>query len=220
MSNNLGENLLRYTYKTKSFNTFDCETESLNLRYSRPWSVSWILSKGDNVIDVQDRYLWWEDLNISTGARILTKFDYSEYKRRAEDPKKVYEEFAPILYNNQVINIAHNSIGLDYSQVDSWRRAIGIVEEDYSFQDHYVDTNCLEKAIRLSLKPQYPLLEWLFKLDSIIQKGLKTNLPLLSKEYELEADENKFHGALYDSEKTRQLFLKQIFKIELEDKFV
>ncbi len=215
---NLGQNLLRFTYKNKTFCVADTETEGLNARYSRPWSIAWITSKGDEIIDVQDRYLWWNNLEVSKGAAMRTGFDYLVYKEKAEDPKKVFEEYEPILYNKNTINVYHNGIGLDCYMIDSWRRGIGL-KSDYSFLNHYIDTNCIEKAAKLSLTPQYPLLEWMYKLDSVIKKGLKTNLTLLCKEYEIEVDESKFHGALYDVEQTRKILFKQFNRIELEDRF-
>jgi len=166
------------------------------------------------VIETHDLYLWWPDFKISKGAAVITNFDYQKYKDRAEDPKKVFEEFGDIIYNKDIINVAHNGIGLDCFQIDSWRRGIGL-KTDYSFLNHYLDTNCLSKAQKLGLEPQYPLLIWLYKLHSIIRKGLKTNLTLLSKEYELNVDPSKFHGALFDSEITRQILLKLIWQLEI-----
>jgi len=214
MTNDLGANLLRYNYKDKTFNTFDTETESLNLRFSRPWNIAWIVSRGDQVIETQDRYLYWKDFNISKDAARITQFNLQEYKEKAEDPKKVFQEFEPVLYDKNITNIMHNGFGLDIFQIDSWRRNIGL-KSDYSFINHCLDTHCLEKAIRLGLNPQYPLLAWQYKLNSVIKKGLKTNLTLLAKEYELGADESKFHAGLFDSEITRQLLLKQMWKLEL-----
>lgn len=215
---NLGENLLRYRAKDKIFNFFDTETESLNLRFSRPWSVGWIISKGEQIVEKHDRMLWWPDLRVSAGAAIITKFDYSEYKNRAEDPEKVFAEFEQIIHDQKITNVAHNGISFDYSQIDSWARGIGR-KTNFLWLNRFIATNAVEKGIRLGIAPQYPLLPWLYKLDSVRRKGLKSNLAFLSREYGLEVDSEKFHGAAYDAEITRQLFFKQIWKCELEDKF-
>lgn len=216
--NNLGENLLRYKIKDKIICTSDTETEGLNLHFNRPWGIAWIVSRGDEIIEKHDRFLWWPDLKVSAGAAMITKFNYSEYKSKAEDPKKVFEELEPMLYGQNTINVMHNGISLDAYMIDSWRRRIGL-KSDYSWMKRFLDTNCLAKAVKLNLTPQYPIIPWQYKLDSFIRKGLKTNLTLLSKEYGLQVDENSFHGALFDSEVTRQIFMKILWQLELEDKF-
>jgi DNA polymerase III alpha subunit (gram-positive type) len=214
MTNNLGENLTRYNYKKKTFCFSDSETESLNLFYSRPWSFAWITCHGDQIIEKHNRFLWFNDLKVSADAARITGFNFQEYKDKAEDPAKVLKELSERLYDPSTINVMHNGLSFDAYQINNWRRSLGL-KPDYSFLNHFVDTNCIAKLIKLNMQVQEPLLNQMYKLSNFVQKGLKTSLTTLSKQYGFEVDESQFHGALYDSEITRQIFFKQIWECEL-----
>lgn len=213
---NLGANLLRYNIDKEHFLVPDCETEALNLRFSRPWSVGYLICDGKNIISKNNRYLWYSDLKVSKDAARITNFNYQEYKEKAEDPKKVYEEFGDYLYNSQYIKVGHNFLGIEVPMFDSWRRAIGL-KTDYSFiNDRILDTHSIAKAIKKSIKPTNPLIAWMYKLNSLVEKGLKTNLGLLAKENDIPVNESLQHDALYDVLLTWEIFKKQIWQIELE----
>ena len=70
----LGENLLRFN-KNRRYISLDSETEGLNLFYSRPQQLSWIIYENGKVIQENNRYLWWEDFNISKEAAAITRFN-------------------------------------------------------------------------------------------------------------------------------------------------
>jgi hypothetical protein len=87
-------NLLRFD-KRKVL-TFDLETCNLNLGESNyPWQVSWVISKGNNIVEEHDYYLDWgeEKLIVSEGARIATGYDYRIVKEKGSDPVKIYKLF-------------------------------------------------------------------------------------------------------------------------------
>ena len=63
----MNDQLLRFD-KNQKYLVLDTETEGLNLVKSRPYQVSWIIAQGDRVLEKNDRYLWWSDLQMSEGA--------------------------------------------------------------------------------------------------------------------------------------------------------
>lgn len=214
--NDLGANLLRYKIDKEKFILFDCETEGLHLHFSRPWSIGWLVCEGKNIVSRHSHYLWWPDLKVSAGAAAITHFNYNEYKEKAENPKLIYDQFHSYLFNDEYIRLGHNILKIDIQMVNSWRRGIGL-PVDYSFiNNRLIDTDCLQKAIKKDLKPQTPLINWMFKLSTLIEKGLKTNLGLCCKEYNISIDESRQHESLYDCELNWEVFKKQIYNIELE----
>lgn len=215
MLNDLGQNLLRYTIDKQKFTVLDTETEGLNLYFDRPWAIGWLECDGKNIIKSHNRYLWWEDLHISKGAAAVTKFNYQEYKEKAECPKKVYEEFHEVLFNQDRYHIAHNYLRIDLYMINSWRKNIGL-KTDYSFvNEKLIDSDALEKAIIKVIKPSNPRLEWYYKLSNLVEKGLKTNLGLCARKYKVELDESLQHRADYDIQLNWEIFKKQIFSIEI-----
>lgn len=212
---NLGENLLRYTLNTKNLILTDTETEGLNYFFDRPWQVGWLECKGKDIVKIHNHYLWWPDLHISSGAAAVTHFNYQDYKSKAEDPKVVYEKFHPYIFDPNVISIGHNFLGIDAYMINSWRRSIGL-PVDWSFlNNNTIDTHSVAKAIKKGIKITNPRLEWMYKLNNLVEKGLKTNLGLLAREYGIELDDKLQHSADYDIILNWEIFKKQIWDIEI-----
>lgn len=215
MSDNLGENLLRYKIDQEKFCGFDCESENLNLHFNRPWSVGWIICHGKNVVEKHSHFLWWPDLKMSAGAAAITNFNYAEYKEKAEDPVKIYNIFHEYLFSDEFIKFGHNILKFDSHLITSWRRGVGL-PPDYRFiNSRFIDSDCLQKAIKKNLQPQNPLIFWMFKLASLHERGLKTNLGLCCREYGIKLDESLQHSAEYDILLNWEVFKKQINQIEL-----
>ena len=215
MASDLGVNLLRYTIKDKKFLLMDTETEGLNLFYDRPWSIGWLVCNGAEIAQKQHRYIWWPDLHISKGAAEKTRFDYRKYKEAAEDPRGVYKDFEPYLYNPKYIKLGHNILGIDTYMINTWRRGMGL-STDWSFigQDT-IDTHALAKGVKKGMQPTKPHLTWMYKMNSIVEKGLKTNLGLLARENDIKLDENLQHEAMYDCILNWEIFKKLIWQIEI-----
>jgi DNA polymerase III alpha subunit (gram-positive type) len=215
MENDLGENLLRYNIDNEEFIVWDCETEGLNLYFDRPWQIGWLECKGKKIVNKQEYCIWWPNLHINKGAAIATHFNYSDYKCKAKSPEEVYEIFHPHLFSKNKIRLGHNILKIDIYMINSWRRAMGLAT-DYSFiNNRLIDTDALAKGIKKGVTPQKPLINWMYKYSSYIEKGLKTNLGLLCKEYKIFVDENRQHEGLYDAELNWEVFLKQIYETEI-----
>ena len=92
----MNESLLRFNKKQR-YVVFDTETEGLNLVTSRPWQVAWMVVEGDKIIEKNDLFIEWPDLQVSEGAARVTGFTEKEYNKNASlrmkfgrDSPKIY----------------------------------------------------------------------------------------------------------------------------------
>lgn len=214
----VGHDLLRYKKKQKFF-LFDTETEGLNLRFSRPWQFSYCIFDSYEVFETGDYYLWWDDLDISDGAAIATKFNYTEYKKRAIDPMKALSIIDERLYDESMIPCGHKVLGFDIYIHNCLRRTLN-KPSDYSYLYRAtppLDTLILSKAYKASIPPdRQNLLEWQFKMGTMrLPKGVKSTLTAMGKEFKIDFDENTLHNAANDVELNRQVLNNLIYKIEI-----
>ena len=210
----VGANLLRYK-KDQLYLVADTETESLNLYFARPWEVGFALFDVNGIKEFHNYQIKWDNLNVSAGARFVTGFSDSEYAEKAEDPKKILEIFEKYLYNPKYIKLGHNWLGFDAYIHNTWRRLMG-AKSDYSYLHQTFDTNCLQKAYKLEIKPdQDNLLAWQYRLVNKRVKGLKTGIDACCREFGIPIDESRRHEAKYDCELNIEVFKKQLWKIEI-----
>lgn len=200
-------NLSNYKY----FSAADVETESLNLYSSRPWQVAWInFDHKGNILEKQDRYIWWDDLNISEDAKRITHFDYYKYKKLAEPAKEVWNDFSKTYLDKNCGLVYHNGIAFDSYQINNWTKELKIFTPWKDNLTRFIDTHLISKGIKLEMKVDKDnFLEWQYKINSIRAK-VKTNLKTMCQENDIEFDESRAHEAMYDSLKTMELFLKYI----------
>jgi len=93
--------MLRFN-KEQKYICFDFETCHLNLLddSNKPWQLSYLIAKGSNIIKEVDNYIYWPDLKLSEGAKLVTHFDERKYHSLAADPKEVLEAFEDYVYND------------------------------------------------------------------------------------------------------------------------
>ena len=142
----MNDQLLRFDKKQK-YLVLDTETEGLNLIKSRPYQISWIIAQGDNILEKNDRHIWWDDLHMSEDAARITKFNYNYYKSKAEDPEVVWADFSKELYNPEYKVVGQNLLGFDVYMINIWRKLMGLTS-DYSYVDRIIDTLSLARASR------------------------------------------------------------------------
>jgi len=211
------ENLLRFKNKQK-YMVFDFETCNLNLTSTdnKPWQLAFNIYEGPNLIESKDYYILWDNLKMSDGAKKVTGFSYSTYKKRAEPADKILDHLEEYLYNDDYIKLGHNILGFDIYIHNIYRKLLGR-KTDYSYLNRSLDTLCLAKAIAkdIQLNDGDNLLSWQFKLNSIHQRGLRLSLGACCKTYEVDLDPSKLHNALYDIQKNYEVFKKLIWKIEI-----
>jgi DNA polymerase III epsilon subunit-like protein len=209
------EDLLRFKFDQK-YIIFDTETEGLNLVSSKPWQLAWIEAKGKKIVKKQNRFLKWDDLNVSDDAARITGFNKKEYLSKAEDPEKVYKEFIDLIMDDDVIIVGQNLLGYDIYMLGVIARNLGI-EIDYSFISRILDTKVIATALAKGNKTpdKDDMLTWQLRYLNYRERGLKTNQKFLLQHYEIPFDENQLHDALYDIEKNFEIFQKQLWELDV-----
>ena len=146
--------MLRFN-KDQKYICFDFETCHLNLLddSNKPWQLSYIIAKGNNIIKEVDNYIYWPDLKLSEGAKLVTHFDERKYHSLASDAKEVLFTFESYLYDKDYLIIGQNLLGFDVYIHNIYRRLLGH-KTDFSYTKRIIDTNCIAKAIKKNLKPQ------------------------------------------------------------------
>lgn len=209
--------MLRFK-KDQKYICFDFETCHLNLLDSdnKPWQLSYLIAKGNNIIEEVDNYLYWPDLKMSKEAAQITNFNYNTYKSKAVDPEKPLAKFESYLFDKDYIIVGQNLLGFDIYIHNIYRRLLNR-KTDYSYVSRIIDTNCIAKAIKKQLQPpkDIDLILWQFKLNSFYEKGMRTSIKTQLKEYKIDFDENMLHNSLYDVNMNFEIFKKQIWQIEI-----
>ena len=209
------EDLLRFKFNQK-YVIFDTETEGLNLVTSKPWQLAWIEAEGKQIKKKQNRFLMWEDLNVSEDAARVTGFDYKSYVKQAEDPAVVYKEFIDLINQDDVMIIGQNLLGYDIYILGVIARQLGL-KIDYSFVNRIFDTKAIATALAKGNKTpdNDDFASWQIKWLNYRERGLKSNQKYLLEYYNIDFDPKKLHDALYDIEKNFEIFLKQIWELEI-----
>ena len=209
------EDLLRFKFNQR-YVIFDTETEGLNLVTSKPWQLAWIEAEGKQIKKKQNRFLMWEDLNVSEDAARVTGFDYKSYVKQAEDPAIVYKEFIDLINQDDVIIIGQNLLGYDIYILGVIARQLGL-KIDYSFVNRIFDTKAIATALAKGNKTpdNDDFASWQIKWLNYRERGLKSNQKYLLEYYDIDFDPKKLHDALYDIEKNFEIFLKQIWELEI-----
>lgn len=209
------EDLLRFKFDQK-YIIFDTETEGLNLVTSKPWQLAWIEATGKKITKKQNRFLKWDDLNVSEDAARVTGFNYDSYLSKAEDPAIVYKEFMDLISQDDVIIVGQNLLGYDVYILGVIARELGI-DIDYSFVSRIFDTKAMATAIAKGSKTpdKDDFMSWQIKWLHYRERGLKTNQKFLLQHYDIDFDEKKLHDALYDIEKNFEIFIKQIWELDI-----
>lgn len=211
----LGQSLLRYN-KEQKYVIPDFETLNLNLAVGNlPWQVSWMIATKDEIFARYNFYLNWGKITISKDAARITGYDAGKIERDGRDPREIYQLFKEDIRDPQYKIVGHNLLNFDIFIEKLWCRAIG-EDHDWGYKTRVYDTNAFAKALKKGIKLDNDnLYAWQFRILDIVEKGLKTNLQLLSKEYKIEIDPSRLHQSDYDTELTYEIFKKQIWQLDI-----
>ena len=218
--NDLGENLLRFK-KNQKYLVMDYETESLNLFQNTPWQLGYQIYHGSDLILDREEWIKWEHkFTISRDAARITHFTWEKYNQRATDATKIRDEFEKYLYDEEYIVIGANLFGFDIYVDNIYRKLLGR-PADYSFLHRTVCVQVLHKAIELKVKPpKIGSPEWksfCYRMQSFHQRGFKSSLQHLAGVNDVEYKKELHHvSSSYDSKLTKDVFDKELWKIELE----
>lgn len=206
-------NLLKQKINQK-FVVFDTETEGLSLTDSRPWQLSWIVCKGEEILEEHDEFVLYDDLNVSEDAAKVTGFNKDKYLSKAKSPMEVWKKFAPYLYDENNLLVGQNVLGYDIYILNTMMRGIGI-QNNWSFVNRMLDTKALATASFKGIKPSGDLLSWQMKLMNHREKGLKTSQGFLLKHFGIDHDPSKLHDAMYDIQMNYKIFRKLIMQVDV-----
>jgi hypothetical protein len=130
---------------------------------------------------------------------------------------KKFEE--PYL-DESIIKIGHNIIGFDNQIYRVWRKSLGLpINDSIVNKSIFIDTNNIAKAQKKGFTiPDIRSKEFAifnYKMSLFHEKNLKTNLPLLGKEYGIEFDYDSVHRGNNDILLNRLVWNKMIYTVEL-----
>jgi DNA polymerase III alpha subunit (gram-positive type) len=210
----IGSELLRYQ-ADQEYVIFDFETSGLNLFTDVPWQCSFIICTLDRIIETHDYYIKWDNLKVSRGAATVTGFNMDEYKRLARDPKEVLDIFESAIRPESRIPLGHNIIGYDTMIHQVWRRRLGL-PADYSYLTRSIDTNALVKAYKKGFKiDQSNLLAFQYKMLNYRERGLKSSLSSVAREFGISFNEYDLHKGHKDIELNWQVWRKLVWSVEI-----
>ena len=200
--------------KHQKIAVFDTETEGLSLSSSRPWQLSWIICRGEDVIEEHDEFILFEDLNMSEGAAKITDFNKQTYLSKAKPPIEVWQKFAKTLYDKDVLLVGQNILNYDIYILNVLMNGLGI-QNDWSFLSRMLDTRALATALFKDIKPSGDSLSWQMKMMNHREKGLKTSQAFLLKHFGIDHDPSRLHDALYDIQMNYKIFRKLIMQVDV-----
>ena len=214
------KDLLRYK-KNQKYVTFDTETEGLNLIYSRPWQISYVIHENGKLKEQHDKLIHWDNLNIPDNVKKMTGFSQRRYDHEARPPEEVWNHFEKFLNNPDYILVGQNLLGFDIYMVNVWRRLMGM-SPDHSYLKRILDTRALAIAWKKEMGSDVPedrseLLSWQFRLinGQRNNRKMKVSQNQLLTDFGIEFDEDKLHDGLYDSIKCHEVFQKLLWEVEV-----
>jgi hypothetical protein len=216
----IGVELLRYN-KTQEYITIDTEAEGLNCIYSRPFQVSFAIWSLEGQKEIHNYFIKWDDLKMSKDAARITNFENTGYYDKAKDPKEILEIVESYLHDPKYKIAAQNFLGYDSMILNVWRRALGMKPiYDYLYQPFKTyDTIALSKAykkqIKLDTSSSNNFLAHQYRLVDYVEKGLKTSIGIMSKEFGIAVDESRLHTADYDIIQNVEIHKKLIWLLEI-----
>lgn len=214
----MNEDLLRFSRGIKILSG-DWETESLNLNYNLPWQWGDVQAvTGQGVIAKADNYIWWENLNIGKAAAEITRFNYGHYKQRAVPARKVFLEICDKMEWCDIL-LGSNYLCFDHMVYLATCRELKVPPIP-NLERKIYDTVAIGRAIQMGVKFDRKNEDFFwFQMRLMANKpprGVKAGLAAQCKARDIEFDsESGHHDASYDCMKAYELFMKQIWEIEI-----
>lgn len=211
------EKLLRYDIG-KIYCFIDYETQNLCLHecWNLPWQVAIINFKSNFVVDEYESLIKWEPLlEIKEKIAKMTHYDYQKMILEGKNPKTIADEVEEKLAKSDFI-VGHNLIRFDQYINNSFFRKVN--KKIYNFTPKLLDTNCLLKGIELNdlyNKEKETLAEYQYRIDSIVKKGVKSNMGYACRKYSIPFIDEERHNALVDLRLNIEVFKKIIWQQEI-----
>ncbi len=212
----MDDHLLRFR-RDLLYAFIDVETLNLNLCFglNYPWQVGMLLVRGDEILEKHDMLVKWKtDIRISKGAAEKTHYSQEKVDSLGRPPAEVFPIMERTLAKADRV-IGHNILGFDLPLLSGWykanRRDIGPVVSKS------LDTHLLIKALKMGrpYRQTEDILSHQFQMLYTIAKGVKTNLAAVSREANIEFNEEELHDACKDLELNLKVFSYYKYLIEI-----
>lgn len=212
--------LLRFKSNIK-YTVFDVESYNLALNFSfnACWSVGIIQTNDFKIINTQEILINWlnekPDLLIEPEVAIKNHYSKENILKHGLNPKEAFNIFYPYLNDCDYI-LAQNIWGFDIYLLKEYCNYMN--KPWKHFLPKIIDTNAIAKGLKTgnifdSKKESF--IEYSMRCNNIIKRGIKTNLKQLCRDYDIEFDDNLYHGSSYDCQKTLDVWKKMVWLIEL-----
>lgn len=214
----ISSNLLRYNLKNRKFLIWDGETENLSLTRAKIWDLSWSIYQGNVKIEEHQYYIKWPNLKVNKDAALHTRFDPKVIEKYGQDPKKIIDLFDSYIYNSEYDVVGANILGYDIYTHNVCRNELGY-HTDYSYLERIYDTVAFSRTYKLGIKIPENKKEYIplqYRMLNIKKRGMKSGNKDMAKEFGIDTEDDKLHGALYDSSVTAKVFFTLINKIEIQ----
>lgn len=209
------QNLLKFNLDKKKFVVFDFEGE-LNLFYSTPFQLGFIVLEGKKIVEEHDYYIKWPNLRISNFVKQYAGFIPSRMEKEGKDPLEVFTKFEKYVNNPDYILVGANVLGFDTMLTYNCLKRLGL-KHSYDFLNRVYDVNALFKCYKLGWKiDNENLLAQQYSANDLKVKGLKSNVSFVAKEFGIPFDEERMHDGLYDTRIISQNFFELIKKIDVK----
>lgn len=209
------QELLRFNWEKKRWLIWDTETNGLNLRYSLPFSIAYSIYENGRLVTSKDEYVIWPNYSMPADVAAINHYNEAEVKQKGKPPKVVFDVFFKELYREDTYSVGANLLNFDIFIVNTVRNLIGY-KTDYSYLARLYDTNSYAKAYRLGRQiDSENRLAFMFKMNSIAKKGMKTSVTAMCREFDIKIDESQTHRAQYDCYLTFEVFKKLMWSLEI-----
>ena len=212
----MDEHLLRFD-KDKTYVFIDCETLNLCLNscHNLPWQIAMIKVKGDKVVADKDIYIKWDtNLKISAEAARITRYSQKTVDKLGISPEEAFPTIEDWLDEADFI-VGHNILGFDVYLIKDYYKLMG--KSASHLYPKIVDTNSIARGIKMGLpyKQGDSLAEYQYIASNKKQKGIKTSMVALGKEFDIGHDYARLHNALVDLGLNIKIWNKLKWQIDL-----
>ncbi|MEK6880334.1 MAG: hypothetical protein AABY22_12030 [Nanoarchaeota archaeon] len=204
--------------ENKKFVFFDLETNGLNLFYSRPFEIGYLIYHGKNLTKERQIYLNYPNYQIRPEIAKKVLYNKEIVEKQGIEPKLAFQELLEYILNSEYYIIFSNGLNYDCMVLKNSCDELGL-NYGYDWLKRCYDINSLFKLYKLGAKIDNDnLLAQMFSANNYVRKGLKSNLQYMAKEFKVGMGEetDQFHGALFDSRVCSAIFFELIKRIDLK----
>tara|TARA_R100000808_G_C2147827_1_gene155857 strand:- start:2587 stop:3114 length:528 start_codon:yes stop_codon:yes gene_type:complete len=171
--------------------------------------------KGGKKVAEKDIYIKWDtDLKISEGAARITRYSQKTVDSLGIAPEEAFPTIEDWLDNADYI-VGHNIIGFDVYLIKDYYKLLGKSSEH--LYPKMIDTSAIARGVKMGIpfKNGDSLAEYQYIAYHRKQKGIKTNMTSLGKEFDIDHDYANLHNALIDLGLNVKIWEKLKWQIDL-----